>query len=96
MKPLFVRIILLLDDQPWIIHTRLYSLYHHTESDYRLEKDLLAQICLKHHPRAKHRLVSSDNMAETVVDDAHMEESNDGHTEDSSEEKTVFIPMRIE
>ena len=35
-------------------------------------------------------------MPETVVDDAHMEESNDGHTEDSREDKTVFIPMRIE
>ena len=33
-------------------------------------------------------------MPEGVVDDAHMEESND--TEDSCEDKTVFIPMRME
>ena len=93
-------IILLMDDQSWIIHTRLCSFYHQTETEGRLEKYLLAQICLKHQPRAKHRLglgsqsISSDNMPETVVDDAHMEESND--TEDSSEDKTVFIPMRME
>lgn len=33
-------------------------------------------------------------MPEPVVDDAHMEESND--TEDSSEDKTVFIQVRME
>ena len=100
MKPLFFLIILLIDDQPWIIRSRLCSFYHQTETECRLEKDLLAQICLKHQPRGKHRLglrsqsISSDHIPETVVDDAHMEESND--TEDSSEDKTVFIQVRME
>ena len=100
MKPLFFLIILLMDNQPWIIRSRLCSFYHQTETECRLEKDLLAQICLKHQPRGKHRLglrsqsISSDHMPEPVVDDAHMEESND--TEDSSEDKTVFIQVRME
>lgn len=100
MKPFFFLIILLMDDQSWIIQGRLCSFYHQTETEGRLEKDLLAQICLKYQPRGKHRLglrsqsISSDHMPETVVDDAHMEGSND--TEDSSEDKTVFIPVRME
>ena len=100
MKPLFFLIILLMDNQPWIIRSRLCSFYHQTETECRLEKDLLAQICLKHQPLGKHRLclgsqsISPDHMPETVVDDAHMEESND--TEDSSEDRTVFIQVRME
>ena len=100
MKPLFFLIILLMDNQPWIIRSRLCSFYHQTETECRLEKDLLAQICLKHQPLGKQRLglgsqsISPDHMPETVVDDAHMEESND--TEDSSEDRTVFIQVRME
>ena len=101
IKPLFFPIILLMDDrEQWIIHSRLCSFYHQTETECRLEKDLLAQICLKHQPLGKHRLclgsqsISPDHMPETVVDDAHMEESND--TEDSSEDRTVFIQVRME
>ena len=100
IKPFFFLIILLMDNQPWIIHSRLCSFYHQTETECRLEKDLLAQICLKHQPLGKQRLglgsqsISPDHMPETVVDDAHMEESND--TEDSSEDRTVFIQVRME
>ena len=39
---------------------------------------------------------SSYNCPEMLADDAHMEESNDADMEDCSEDKTVFIPMRME
>ena len=74
IKPLFFLIILLMDDQPWIIRSRLCSFYH------RLG--------------LRSQSISSDHMPETVVDDAHMEESND--TEDSSEDRTVLIQVRME
>ena len=39
---------------------------------------------------------TSNNCPEMLADDAHMEESKDADMEDCSEDKTVFIPMRIE
>ena len=39
---------------------------------------------------------SSYNCPEMLADDTHIEESNDADMEDCSEDKTVFIPMRME